>query len=49
MCIEALSELSTVEDGRFPTIKEFRRLEACWRTPEFETVAELEAVEASLG
>jgi hypothetical protein len=49
VCVEALSNTVTVEDGRFPSPGKVRALETCWRTPEFESVEELEAAEQALG
>jgi hypothetical protein len=45
-CLEALSNLATAQDGRFPSPAKVWDLEAfCWRTPEFGSVEELERAE----
>jgi hypothetical protein len=43
-CIEVLGRIETADnDGRFPTIEEYRRLEAEWRTPVYSSMEEASA------
>jgi hypothetical protein len=44
-CEECVEFIGRHPSGRFPTIAEYRRLQAEWVTPEYASVRELERVE----